>query len=345
VGHDTIVIDRRVRWVQQRNRRVIGLGFVAVLLAALVAAIVTTPDWLADAFLPDKFGDLLSNVWHGWLKAVLNPWYWLLIPVLLVLERLFPAQEHGGMVSTGGALDLLWIIGAPIINLTIVAGWASLLNLAYDSWFDGAEIDLASTIGTFPTALIAFVLTDFLMWFTHWMRHKVPTFWYFHAVHHAAPTLNALTDNRVHFVEGMISATLVVLPSRWLGLDGPAALALTIATTYFTAFTHTAVRWNLGPLRYVLVTPQSHRVHHSYAPEHIDVNFATVFSFWDILFRTQYMGWHEYPATGIADPEFPLEQRPTPGHLVASYGHQIVYPFMQVARDVGKYRRLRAPDP
>lgn len=345
MGHHTIVIDPRARWLQQRHRRFIGLGFAAVLLAALVAAIVTTPDWLADAFAPDKLGDLLSNVWHGWLKAVLNPWYWLLIPVLLVLERLFPAQEHGGMVSLGGALDLLWIIGAPIINLTIVAGWASLLNLAYDTWFDSAEVDLASAIGTFPTALVAFVLSDFLMWFTHWVRHKVPTFWYFHAVHHAAPTLNALTDNRVHFVEGMIAATLVVLPSRWLGLDGPAALALTIATTYFTAFTHTAVRWNLGPLRYVLVTPQSHRVHHSFAPEHIDVNFATVFSFWDILFRTQYMGWNEYPATGIADPEFPLEKHARPGHLVASYGRQIAYPFIQVARDVGKYRRLRSPDP
>ena len=76
-------------------------------------------------------------------------------------------------------------------------------------------------------------------------------------------------------------------------------------------------------------------MHHSLRPEHIDTNFATVFSFWDILFRTQYMGWDEYPSTGIGDRDFPLEQRPTPGRLAASYGRQLVYPFVQVGRDSG----------
>jgi sterol desaturase/sphingolipid hydroxylase (fatty acid hydroxylase superfamily) len=193
VGHDTIVIDRRTRWAQQRHRRILGVTIAGAFAVALVVAVATKTDWLTDAFSLDKLDNLLTNIWEGWFKAVLNPWYWLLIPVLLVLEKLFPAQEHGGMVSLGGALDLVWILAAPVLNLTIVALWASLLNLAYDTWFDGAEVDLASAIGTFPTALVAFVLSDFLMWFTHWVRHKVPTFWYFHAVHHAAPTLNALT--------------------------------------------------------------------------------------------------------------------------------------------------------
>ena len=119
------------------------------------------------------------------------------------------------MVSLGGALDLLWIFGSPFINLTIVAGWAALLNLAYDTWFDGAEFDLASADRDLPVRPSSCSSSsDFFMWFTHWVRHKVPTFWYFHAVHHAAPTLNVLTDNRVHFVEGIIVATLVVLPAR-----------------------------------------------------------------------------------------------------------------------------------
>ena len=96
------------------------------------------------------------------------------------------------------------------------------------------------------------------------------------------------------------------------------------------------------PLRWILVTPQSHRVHHSFASEHLDTNFATVFSFWDIIFRTQYMGWDEYPATGIADPDFPLEKNASPGALLGAYARQNVYPFQQVARDVGKLRRARA---
>ena len=312
-------------------------------IIALVVAVIDRTDWLTDAFTWDKVDALWSELVDGWVSAVLNPWYWGLIAVFIVVERLWPAEPNGGMLSTGGALDIVWILGAPILRLTLVAAWASLLNLAYDTWFDAAELDLPSVIGTFGTAVVAFVLTDFLMWFTHWMRHKVPTFWYFHAVHHAAPTLNALTDNRVHFVEAIIHATIVVLPARWLGLDGPAATALAIATTYFTAWTHTAVRTNMGPLRWIIVTPQSHRVHHSYAPEHLDTNFATVFSFWDIIFRTQYKGWDEYPATGIADPSYPHERAATPGALLGAYARQNAYPFTQIARDIGKFRRAPVP--
>jgi sterol desaturase/sphingolipid hydroxylase (fatty acid hydroxylase superfamily) len=140
-------------------------------------------------------------------------------------------------------------------------------------------------------------------------------------------------------MEAMIAATLTVVPARLLGLSAPAAFALVVATTYFTAFTHTAVRTNMGPLRYVLVTPQSHRVHHSQAPEHIDVNFGTVFSVWDQLFRTQYRGWDEYPDTGIADPRFPLERRLSVPSLLGTYFRMVAYPFTQMAHDVGKYRR------
>jgi sterol desaturase/sphingolipid hydroxylase (fatty acid hydroxylase superfamily) len=342
VPHTMTRMDPVARRAQQRRRRIAGLAVAAVFAVAVVVAIVDRTDWVTDAFSGDKLNGLLSTVWDGWLDAIANPWYWGLIAVLLVVERIWPAEPAGGMVSMGGAHDIVWILGAPILRLTLVAAWASLLNLAYDDWFSGAEVDLAAVIGTFPTAVVAFVLSDFLMWFTHWVRHKVPTFWYFHAVHHAAPTLNALSDNRVHFVEAIIHATIVVLPSRWLGLDAPAATALAIATTYFTAFTHTAVRTNMGPLRWILVTPQSHRVHHSFATEHLDTNFATVFSFWDIIFRTQYMGWDEYPATGIADPDFPLEKSASPGALLSAYARQNVYPFQQVARDVGKFRRARA---
>ena len=315
--HTVTRMDPVARRAQQRRRRIAGLAVAAVFAVAVVVAVVDRTDWVTDAFSGDKLNGLLSTVWDGWLDAIANPWYWGLIAVFLVVERIWPAEPGGGMVSMGGAQDIVWILGAPILRLTLVAAWASLINLAYDDWFSGAEVDLVSVIGTFPTAVVAFVLSDFLMWFTHWVRHKVPTFWYFHAVHHAAPTLNALSDNRVHFVEAIIHATIVVLPSRWLGLDAPAATALAIATTYFTAFTHTAVRTNMGPLRWILVTPQSHRVHHSFASEHLDTNFATVFSFWDIIFRTQYMGWDEYPATGIADPDFPLEKNASPARCSA----------------------------
>jgi sterol desaturase/sphingolipid hydroxylase (fatty acid hydroxylase superfamily) len=332
-----IVTDATRDW-QRRRRRRIGSATALILAVFVIVGLTQETHAIFSSFDAHTTNHIAQNVWTGWRTAVLNPWYWGLVAVLLIIERCWPAEVGRGMLSTGGAQDLIWIVFAPVFSLTIVILWSLMLNAMYTHVLSGYTVHLASVIGVVPTAVFAFVVTDFFFWFTHYVRHKVPTFWYFHAVHHAAPSLNTLTDNRVHFVEAMIEATIVVIPARFLGLSAPAAFALAVATTYFTAFTHTAVRTNMGPLRYILVTPQSHRVHHSYAREHIDVNFGTVFSVWDQFFRTQYRGWDEYPGTGIADPNFPLELRPTPRNLFTSYAKMVIYPFSQMVGDVGKFR-------
>jgi sterol desaturase/sphingolipid hydroxylase (fatty acid hydroxylase superfamily) len=341
-----IITDKSRDW-QRRRRRRIGSAVAVVFFLLLLIGILDESHTIVSSLSAHTANSIAGNVWAGWRLAILNPWYWGLVVCLLLLERLWPAQPGRGILSLGGGQDLVWIFFAPIFTLTIVALWALMLNAMYTHVLGGYTVHLTSLIGVFATAVFAFVISDFLFWFTHWTRHKVPTFWYFHAVHHAAPSLNTLTDNRVHFVEAMIEATIVVVPARLLGLSAPAAFALAVATTYFTAFTHTAVRSNMGPLRYILVTPQSHRVHHSQAPEHIDVNFGTVFSVWDQIFRTQYRGWDEYPDTGIADPEFPLERRLSFFALVGSYFKMVLYPFRQMIHDVGKFRRISIdhPDP
>jgi len=151
--------------------------------------------------------------------------------------------------------------------------------------------------------------------------------------------MNPFMDNRVHFMEPVIAGTLVLIPVRFLGLGGHAGLAIAIATTFFTAFIHANLRTNLGPLRYLLVSPQAHRVHHSYAPEHIDTNFGTVLIVWDRLFGTYYPGDDEYPVVGIPDTEFPLETTPNLAQLVAGVARQTAYPFRQCLQDIGRYRR------
>jgi sterol desaturase/sphingolipid hydroxylase (fatty acid hydroxylase superfamily) len=328
----------RTRDEQRRAGRRVGWAAAAVLAFMIVLALAATfPQWSGD-FTSARAGHVVDAVAHGWRGAVLNPNYWLFVAALVVLERLFPARPGSGALTIGGAQDIVWIVGAPILGLTLVTLYTSILNTVYVEDLGGVTVGLAAVIGTVATAVFAFVVSDFLMWFTHLVRHKVPTFWHFHAVHHAAPSMNVLTDNRVHFVEAMVSSTLVFIPARFLGVGAPAATALAIATVYFTGFTHAAVRTNLGPLRYVLVTPQSHRVHHSFAPEHIDVNFGTIFSVWDRMFGTQRGDHDGYPATGIEDAEFPLEAHGSPLGLCRSYLHQTIYPFRQVVADVRRNR-------
>ena len=86
---------------------------------------------------------------------------------------------------------------------------------------------------------------------------------------------------------------------------------------------HSNCNWTLGPLRYIFVTPVFHRGHHSSPEEGGNSNFATTFSFWDLVFGTFYMPEGKLPQTfGIDDHHFPK-----------SYFAQLVYPFRLQGKD------------
>jgi len=83
-------------------------------------------------------------------------------------------------------------------------------------------------------------------------------------------------------------------------------------------------------LHYILVTPQSHRVHHSVEERHFEKNFGSLFCIWDFIFRTQYWEFSEYPETGINDPDFPYEQSDGIKDLLLTPFHQMFYPLREI---------------
>ena len=95
---------------------------------------------------------------------------------------------------------------------------------------------------------------------------------------------------------------------------------------------HSNLRTNYGWLRYVLVTPQSHRIHHSTLPEHHNMNYGVNLSIWDHLFGTQYRNYDDYPVTGLGDELFPHETSMHPLALAESFTAQLLYPFQHLLR-------------
>ena len=61
---------------------------------------------------------------------------------------------------------------------------------------------------------------------------------------------------------------------------------------------HTNVRVNIGPLKWLFITPQYHRVHHSALPEHYNSNYAALLPIFDVLCGSYNRpdGW---PPTGL----------------------------------------------
>ncbi len=321
-----------------QDQRKLATKYIAtliVVLAAIAAATYFVPK-VSDQFLHDHGGAVLTDVAKSWSLTILNPLYWIFLLVVALLELRWAAREEEGMFSVGAAQDFAWLLLAPLFNLTIVFFYLQLLSQIYVGPLHSASLDLEAVLGVAVVAVLAFLLADFFMWLSHLIRHKVPTFWRFHQVHHSQTKMSVLTDNRVHFIESMISATIFYIPARLLGLSDEASTALAFATVFFTGFTHANLRTNLGPLRWLTVTPQSHRVHHSVESQHWDHNFGAVLSIWDRLFRTQFEGANDYPAIGIEDPSFPLEANPAPERVLGTYVRQIIHPFRMVAKDFQK---------
>ena len=137
--------------------------------------------------------------------------------------------------------------------------------------------------------LIAVIVMDFIIYLQHIMVHAVPVLWRLHRVHHADIDYDVTTGLRFHPLEIILSmlikfATIVVL--------GPAVLAVII----FEVLLNGMAMFNHGNvglpalldklLRFFIVTPDMHRVHHSIEDDETNSNFGFNLSCWDRLFGT-----------------------------------------------------------
>ncbi len=282
----------------------------------------------------ERYWDMLA----AWMSSVvfadlLNPWVLCSIPVILLIERFWPADREQPLFSRGLANDAMWFL-LEGVQVWVVVFYIAFLEKMYQTWCPWLTISIVASLPPWLHFIWGMLLSDFLGWLHHWARHKVPVFWSFHTVHHSQRELNVFTDQRYHIVEYFVARTISTIPMLMLGVGSPAIVAFNIFHRCYTKFYHGNIRTNLGPLRYLLVTPQSHRIHHSMEQRHFDKNFGVLFSFWDRLFGTLYKPAEEYPKTGLPDEQFPVDGgsrsvTPLRGVLV-----QMVYPFVCVFRSV-----------
>ncbi|HZM95138.1 MAG TPA: sterol desaturase family protein [Vicinamibacterales bacterium] len=146
---------------------------------------------------------------------------------------------------------------------------------------------------------------DFFNYWWHRLQHTSTWLWAQHEVHHSDEHLNVTSAYRHHWLESPFKTVAMVAPITYLFVPVP-AIAATVSLTGLglTFFAHMNARIGFGPLNWILLTPQMHRIHHSRESEHRDRNFAFIFPLWDVLFGTYYHPHSiEYPATGLASGE------------------------------------------
>jgi sterol desaturase/sphingolipid hydroxylase (fatty acid hydroxylase superfamily) len=192
--------------------------------------------------------------------------------------------------------------------------------------------------------IVGLLAGDFLLYVTHAAQHRYDFLWNFHAIHHSQQEVNLFTQDRTHDIDLFISATAGILPLVLLSPRIPDLGIYYAVTLMYERLNHAPIRSNYGLLRYILVSPQSHRIHHASDFDRQNSNFGTLLNLWDRVFGTQYPSYDEYAEQfGIRDPVFPVEQGVSSGQFPAVYAAQLVYPFSKILRSMGSTARSEEP--
>jgi sterol desaturase/sphingolipid hydroxylase (fatty acid hydroxylase superfamily) len=262
--------------------------------------------------------------------------FYAIVGIILLLEWTKPVYIRSGAFSVSFFFDFLWFLQNALFVSNIKPMYQRFLWQFYHSYLDFLQVDMINAWPLAGQILLAVLAADFTRWLHHLLRHKVMLFWHFHAVHHSQRDINLFTDLRVHPIDWLIVAGVSFIPFSSLRVN----IALeSFAGWYmfglwYARFYHSNIKTNLGILRYIMVTPQSHRIHHSRKKEHQNKNYGAIFSIWDHLFGTQYQNYDEYPETGIDDAAFPHETELGWRATLDTLFLQLVYPFELAFRSV-----------
>jgi sterol desaturase/sphingolipid hydroxylase (fatty acid hydroxylase superfamily) len=137
--------------------------------------------------------------------------------------------------------------------------------------------------------LLAVVFLDFAIYAQHVVFHKVPVLWRLHRLHHADTEIDVTTGARFHPIEIALSLVIKMTLIVILGAPAAAVIIFEIVLNGAAMFNHANV--NLPEaldrkLRWILVTPDMHRVHHSEITDETNSNFGFNLPWWDRIFRT-----------------------------------------------------------
>jgi sterol desaturase/sphingolipid hydroxylase (fatty acid hydroxylase superfamily) len=205
--------------------------------------------------------------------------------VLFVFERLHPLRtrkEPGpARVGRNVAIGLLAAATTAASELPIVAPAQRLAErrrLGLLRWMPLRRMPRALRV------VLGFVLLDYTLYLWHWLNHRVPGLWRFHAVHHVDLDLDSTTGLRFHFGELALAAGFRAAQVLLLGVDRDTLSAWQQALLLSVVFHHSNLELPIEAergLQYMFVTPRMHGIHHSSNGNEMNTNYSSLLSWWD----------------------------------------------------------------
>ncbi len=232
-----------------------------------------TPDWSTPAVLQWR-----GAASFGWL-VVLLAWE-TLAPCFVWFRSLRDRGTHA-WVNFAVAVVNVVVVALVFVGLwKWTADWAARNSIGLLHWID---------LPGWARLAAAVLLLDCWTYVWHRANHRLPFLWRFHRVHHSDARMDVTTANRFHLGEIVLSSLLRLSLIPLLGIRlGDLVLYETLlqgVVQWHHANIRLPARWEQA-LRWWVVTPGLHKVHHSRHPLETDSNYASLLPLWDRLFRS-----------------------------------------------------------
>ena len=302
-----------------------GVGRRRLYLPSVAMAVATSGCiWVGVATLvgADRLGVTLTG---GWVELA-GPLFITVVVAAVICERVWPAQPRP-LLARGHIQDACFFL----VYASCVVPIMTLLGVAFASLLGSHAVWIkAPWTASWPLWLVVpltLVAMDGANWLAHWADHRITPLWRFHAVHHSQEELNVLTSFRAHPLVHTTGFFLATVPVLLLMGDRPVAPALITLYVCLGTLPHANVRWSLGPVGRVLVSPAYHRVHHAIGgPE--GANLGIVLTIWDVMAGRAVFPGAEYAAaeTGLSGRPLVVEQSDERSRLRLLAG-QLIEPF------------------
>jgi len=174
-----------------------------------------------------------------------------------------------------GLLRLVFpLLAVEVAFLTTEKGWGLFDLLGWPNWIN------------FVCSLL---ILDVAIYLQHVVFHSVPTLWRLHKVHHTDLDFDVTTGVRFHPIEIIISMGIKILTVMAFGVSPLAIIVFEVLLNGSSMFTHANIKLPLGldrVARWLIVTPDMHRIHHSVDWKERNSNYGFNLSVWDRIFGT-----------------------------------------------------------
>jgi len=219
--------------------------------------------------------------------GIAGPLFWGGIIVVALWEFLCPLRPlaHSVMVRWLGNFGIAVFTYALLRWTSVLLGFDVAMAAEQNGW---GLLHMAA-LPPWVALVLGVLWLDLVSYLIHRIFHRVPVLWRVHRLHHSDPDVDFTTARRHHPFEPLLALPLTALAIVTAGAPPLSLLLWSTIIGVLALFQHGnfALPDSLDRvLRWVIVTPAMHRVHHSALRSETDSNYGQIFPWWDRLFRT-----------------------------------------------------------